>query len=100
MLREIARQGLLPYPAFFSSVKPFGTPLRPLVLRSCLVTLLLVIIPAKDAFNFILDLVSYPNLVRGSVQRRLPALIPGPLLGVSICTCIWTIGDPQKQERK
>ncbi|KAF8638245.1 hypothetical protein AX17_002267 [Amanita inopinata Kibby_2008] len=63
MIREVARQGLLPFPAFFSSTKPFGTPLGPAVLKGGLTFLVILAVPAKDAFNFVLDLASYPTLV-------------------------------------
>ncbi|PPQ64604.1 LOW QUALITY PROTEIN: hypothetical protein CVT26_002002 [Gymnopilus dilepis] len=63
IIREVARQGLLPYPAFFTSVKPLGTPLAPVALKGFLTILVLVALPAKDAFNFVVDLASYPNLV-------------------------------------
>ncbi|KAF8905102.1 amino acid transporter [Gymnopilus junonius] len=63
IIREVARQGLLPYPAFFTSVKPFGTPLAPVALKGFLTILVIVALPAKDAFNFVVDLASYPNLV-------------------------------------
>ncbi|KAG1821041.1 amino acid/polyamine transporter I [Suillus subaureus] len=63
VLREIARQGLLPYPRFFASTKPFGTPLAPVCLKYFLTVIVIVGLPAGDAFNFLLDLASYPNLV-------------------------------------
>ncbi|PPQ69810.1 hypothetical protein CVT25_009747 [Psilocybe cyanescens] len=63
VIREVARQGLLPYPGFFTSIKPFGTPLGPIALKGCLTILVIVAVPAKDAFNFVLDLASYPALV-------------------------------------
>jgi L-asparagine transporter-like permease len=63
ILREVARQGLLPYPSFFSSIKPFGTPLGPVTLRTFFTFVVILAIPAKDAFNFIIDLTSYPHLV-------------------------------------
>jgi len=63
VLREIARQGLLPYPRFFASTKPFGTPLGPVCLKYFLTVFVIVALPARDAFNFLLDLSSYPNLV-------------------------------------
>ncbi|KAG2145340.1 amino acid/polyamine transporter I [Suillus bovinus] len=63
VLREIARQGLLPYPIFFASTKPFGTPLGPVCLKYLLTVFAIVALPARDAFNFLLDLASYPNLV-------------------------------------
>ncbi|OJA19107.1 hypothetical protein AZE42_10367 [Rhizopogon vesiculosus] len=63
MLREVARQGLLPYANFFVSTKPFGTPLAPVGLKYLLTVFAIVSIPAQDAFNFLVDLASYPTLV-------------------------------------
>jgi amino acid transporter len=63
LLREVARQGLLPYPGFFSSTKPFGTPIGPIAIKCILACLAVLALPAKDVFNFLLDLVSYPHLV-------------------------------------
>ena len=67
VLREVARQGLLPYPEFFASTKPFGTPLAPVSLKCALTVIVLLALPAKDAFSFMLDLTSYPNLVSTTV---------------------------------
>ncbi|KAM6488831.1 Amino acid/polyamine transporter I [Amanita muscaria] len=33
MIREVARQGLLPHPKFFASTRPFGTPIGPAALK-------------------------------------------------------------------
>lgn len=63
VLREVARQGLLPYPEFFASTKPFGTPLAPVALKYFLTLVVILALPAKDAFNFLLDLASYPHLI-------------------------------------
>ncbi|THH01778.1 hypothetical protein EW145_g6853 [Phellinidium pouzarii] len=62
VIREVARQGLLPWPEFFASTVPFGTPLGPVLLKYLLTVLVILVIPAADAFNFLLDLASYPNL--------------------------------------
>ncbi|KAG2369072.1 amino acid permease-domain-containing protein [Suillus spraguei] len=53
VLREIARQGLLPYPGFFASTKPFDTPLAPVCLKCFLTVLVILVLPARDAFNFL-----------------------------------------------
>ncbi|KAH9987318.1 amino acid permease-domain-containing protein [Russula compacta] len=63
VLREVARQGLFPYPIFFASTRPFGTPLGPVALKYVLTVLVISILPARDAFNFLVDLASYPLLV-------------------------------------
>lgn len=61
--REIARQGLLPFPNFFAYTKPFGTPLGPILLMWVLTAIVIVALPSGDVFNFIVDLESYPKLV-------------------------------------
>ncbi|KAI0322592.1 amino acid transporter [Amylostereum chailletii] len=63
VLREVARQGMLPYPQFFASTHPFGTPLGPVLIKLALTVTVILLLPAKDTFNFLLDLASYPNLV-------------------------------------
>jgi hypothetical protein len=63
LLREVARQGLLPYPTFFASTRPFGTPLGPVAIQYTLTVLVICLLPARDAFNFLLDLTSYPFVV-------------------------------------
>ncbi|KAJ8580463.1 amino acid transporter [Rhizopogon salebrosus TDB-379] len=63
ILREIARQGLLPCPGFFASTRPFGSPLAPVGLIYLLTVSALVALPAQDAFNFMVDLGSYPKQV-------------------------------------
>ncbi|KAI5122270.1 hypothetical protein M0805_002351 [Coniferiporia weirii] len=62
VIREIARQGLLPWPEFFASTEPFGTPLGPVLMKYTLTVIVIVAVPAADAFSFLLDLFSYPNL--------------------------------------
>ncbi|KAH9043460.1 amino acid transporter [Lactarius hengduanensis] len=63
VLREVARQGLLPYATFFASTRPFGTPLGPVALKYALTVLVISVLPARDAFNFTVDLASYPAMV-------------------------------------
>ncbi|KAF5342619.1 hypothetical protein D9611_001581 [Ephemerocybe angulata] len=63
VIREVARQGLLPYPTFFASTKPFGTPLGPVALKGFLTFIVILAVPARDTFNFVLDLASYPHLI-------------------------------------
>lgn len=63
IFREVARQGLLPYPTFFASTRPFGTPLGAVALKYVITVLAISALPARDAFNFLLDLTSYPKMV-------------------------------------
>lgn len=60
VIRECGRQGVLPYPRVWASTRPFGTPLAPYILKWALTVLMIVAPPAGDAFNFIVDLQSYP----------------------------------------
>jgi hypothetical protein len=67
------------YPTGFASTRPFGT-LGPVALKYALTVLAISAsaLPARDAFNFLLDLASYPNLVHIHIldyRRVLKALI-------------------------
>lgn len=46
------RQGVLPYPEFWASTKPFGTPLGPCLISWFMTFLMIVAPPAGDAFQF------------------------------------------------
>lgn len=63
MIRECGRQGVLPFPKVWASTRPFGTPLAPYILKWGLTVLMILAPPAGDAFNFIVDLQSYPSNV-------------------------------------
>ncbi|CZT12731.1 related to methionine transport protein, high affinity [Rhynchosporium agropyri] len=63
IIRECGRQGVLPYPAFWASTQPFGTPLGPYLLKYVLTVLMIVAPPFGDAFDFVVDLKSYPDAV-------------------------------------
>lgn len=52
LIREIGRQGVLPWPKFWVTTKPFGTPIGPLLLKWGMTILMIVAPPAGDAFNF------------------------------------------------
>ncbi|OOG00652.1 hypothetical protein ASPCADRAFT_125662 [Aspergillus carbonarius ITEM 5010] len=61
MLRECGRQGVLPFTEFWTSTRPFGTPLGPYFLKWSLTVIMILAPPAGDAFNFIVDLSIYPS---------------------------------------
>ncbi|RDB26216.1 High-affinity methionine permease [Hypsizygus marmoreus] len=63
IIRECGRQGVLPYPRFWASTKPFNTPFGPYLLKWILTVIVIIAPPAGDAFNFIVDLQSYPGNV-------------------------------------
>lgn len=62
------RQGVLPYPRFWASTKPFNTPLGPYLLKWILTVIVIVAPPAGDAFNFSKSLSLYlsqiPSLMK------------------------------------
>ncbi|GLB40162.1 putative high affinity methionine permease [Lyophyllum shimeji] len=63
IIRECGRQGVLPFPRFWASTKPFNTPFGPYLLKWFLTVIVIIAPPAGDAFNFIVDLQSYPTNV-------------------------------------
>jgi amino acid transporter len=63
LIREIGRQGVLPYPKFWVTTKPFGTPIGPYLLKWGMTILMIVAPPAGDAFDFVVDLQNYPESV-------------------------------------
>ena len=51
-LTLIRRQGVLPFPRFWASTFPFGTPLGPYFVKWAMTILMILAPPAGDAFNF------------------------------------------------
>ncbi|KAL4926214.1 amino acid permease-domain-containing protein [Aspergillus undulatus] len=60
-LRECGRQGVLPWTTFWVSTKPFGTPLGPYAVIWGLTILMILAVPAGDAFTFVNDLSTLPT---------------------------------------
>ncbi|RAL62793.1 hypothetical protein DID88_004635 [Monilinia fructigena] len=61
IIRECGRQGVLPYPRMWASTRPFGTPLAAYALKWGLTVIMILAPPSGDAFNFIVDLYTYPS---------------------------------------
>ncbi|KAI0895144.1 amino acid transporter [Annulohypoxylon nitens] len=61
VIREIGRQGVLPWTEFWVSTKPFGTPAAPYFLLWVITFIMIVAPPAGDAFQFVVSLATYPN---------------------------------------
>lgn len=51
-IREAGRQGVLPFTKFWVSTRPFSTPLGPYAVIWGLTALMIVAVPAGDAFTF------------------------------------------------
>ncbi|KAI3580313.1 amino acid permease-domain-containing protein [Fusarium oxysporum f. sp. albedinis] len=62
-IREIARQGVLPWTEFWVSTKPFGTPIGPYLLKWGFTFLMIVAPPPGDAFQFVVSLKTYPGAI-------------------------------------
>lgn len=62
-VRECGRQGLVPWPHIWASTRPFGTPFAPILLKWALTLIVIAALPFGDAFNFLVDLRSYPDSV-------------------------------------
>ncbi|KAF5861198.1 hypothetical protein ETB97_000511 [Aspergillus alliaceus] len=61
--QELAKEGVIPFPKFWASSWPFGSPSSGLLLHFIPSFIIIVAIPFGDAYNFILDLEGYPSSV-------------------------------------
>lgn len=61
--QELAKEGVIPFPRFWASNWPFGSPSTGLFLHFIPSFLVIVAIPFGNAYNFILDLEGYPSSV-------------------------------------
>ncbi|KAJ5118321.1 hypothetical protein N7448_010033 [Penicillium atrosanguineum] len=61
--QELAKEGVVPFPKFWASTWPFGSPSSGLPLHFIPSFIVIVAIPFGDAYNFILDLEGYPSSV-------------------------------------
>ena len=61
MIREVGRQGVLPFPKFWVTTWPFGTPLGPILLKLAMTIIMIVAPPAGEAFNFVVSLSTWPS---------------------------------------
>lgn len=52
IIRECGRQGVLPWTNFWAATKPFGTPLGPYLFKWAITAVMILAVPAGDAFNF------------------------------------------------
>ncbi|KAF3933929.1 hypothetical protein ABW19_dt0206063 [Dactylella cylindrospora] len=59
--QELAKEGLLPWSSFWASNKPFNAPAASLFLHWLVTVIVLVAPPAGPAYNFIVDLYTYPG---------------------------------------
>ncbi|KAG5951228.1 hypothetical protein E4U53_003530 [Claviceps sorghi] len=65
MIREIGRQGVLPFTDFWVTTRPFGTPIGPYALKWLMTFVMIAAPPAGDAFQFVVSLRTYPEALFG-----------------------------------
>ncbi|RMZ90519.1 hypothetical protein DV736_g2243, partial [Chaetothyriales sp. CBS 134916] len=61
--QELAKEGVIPFPKFWASSWPFGSPSAGLLLHFIPSFIIIVAIPFGDAYYFILDVEGYPGSV-------------------------------------
>ncbi|CCD27085.1 Mup1p NDAI_0J01930 [Naumovozyma dairenensis CBS 421] len=72
IIQQLGREGVLPFSNFFASSKPFSSPGVGLLQHFivCMVTILGT--PSDDAYNFVLNLISYPmNIINFVISAGL-----------------------------
>ncbi|KAK6465386.1 very low affinity methionine permease [Scheffersomyces coipomensis] len=93
--QEIFREGYLPFSKFMSSNWPFGAPMPTLLLSVSLSTLVIIIFPKGDIYNYIVSLEGYPNQIALAfvsigvfvIRKRYPEIrapIRASLIGTSL----------------
>lgn len=106
-VRECGRQGVLPYSSWWTTTKPFGTPLLPAIAIFIVNVIVLVAPPPGDAYNFVVDLGSYSTnifslllvigLFRVRKQRKDLGLgfngvkVPLPILIITVLFLVFVI---------
>ncbi|SCU81408.1 LANO_0B02982g1_1 [Lachancea nothofagi CBS 11611] len=72
IIQQLGREGVLPFSNFFASSKPFDSPLVGLLQHFIVCVVTIIAPPPGDAYNFILNLISYPmNVINLAVSAGL-----------------------------
>ncbi|AOA63826.1 High affinity methionine permease [Komagataella phaffii CBS 7435] len=72
IVQQFGREGILPYSAFWASQKPFNSPFTGLLEHCIIIIITIVAPPAGDAYDFVLNLISYPmNIINFFVAGAL-----------------------------
>lgn len=97
--QEVFREGYLPFSRFMSSNWPFGSPLPTLTLSVSITTIIFIVCPQGDIYNYIVALEGYPNQIVIAliaigifiIRRRYPDLrapIRSSLVGTTLVLII------------
>lgn len=60
IVQQLGREGSLPFSRFFASLRPFNSPAAGLFQHYIVCVITIIAPPPGDAYNFILNLISYP----------------------------------------
>ncbi|RDA83643.1 hypothetical protein CP532_4664 [Ophiocordyceps camponoti-leonardi (nom. inval.)] len=60
LVQELGREGILPFSGLWASNRPFNAPLAGLFQHWLVTSITVIAPPAGDAYNFVLNLISYP----------------------------------------
>lgn len=60
VVQELGKEGILPFSKFFASSKPFGSPMAGIFEQWLAAVVIILAPPPGDAFNFIINFISYP----------------------------------------
>ncbi|SCU78535.1 LADA_0A06106g1_1 [Lachancea dasiensis] len=72
IVQQLGREGVLPFSSFFATSKPFNSPLVGLFQHFIVCVVTIIAPPPGDAYNFILNLISYPlNIINLAISSGL-----------------------------
>jgi amino acid transporter len=111
IIQALGREGVLPFPKFFATSRPFNTPFVGLLQHWIVCIVTIVAPPPGDAYNFIMNLISYPlNVVnfvvglgllylniqtrRGKLEWKAPIRSPLPVTVFFILASLYLIVAP------
>ncbi|RDW29238.1 amino acid permease-domain-containing protein [Yarrowia lipolytica] len=60
---EVAKDHILPFTSFWTSLKPFGTPAAAFLLHWLITVVVLVLPPAGEVYEIIIDMYTYPGTI-------------------------------------
>ncbi|PVH22311.1 hypothetical protein CXQ85_005339 [Candidozyma haemuli] len=111
IIQQLGREGSLPFSRFFATQKPFNTPFVGLLQHWVVCIVTIVAPPPGDAYNFVLNLISYPlnvvntfvalgllwlkwNSYRGNAHWKAPITCPWPVTAFFFLSSLYLIAAP------
>lgn len=111
IIQQLGREGSLPFSRFFATQKPFDTPFVGLFQHWVVCIVTIVAPPPGDAYNFVLNLISYPlnvvntfvalgllwlkwNSYKGRTTWKAPITTPFPIVAFFFLSSLYLIVAP------